>query len=123
MKTRFFLTFTCLLLGYGLAFGDPVADVKQDLFLRSHANWLHDDWYGVDLNDNGIIDANEWRKARPDGVVPAWQKHDLFLRSNAKWTRSDWYGVDINDNGVIDVNEWRKVRPNEAVPPWGKRQP
>jgi len=122
MKTQLLLTLPVLLLGCGLAWASPVQGVEQDLFLRSHSTWLQDDWYGIDINDNGVIDANEWRKARTQGELVPWGKHDLFLRSDAKWTQNDWYGVDINDNGVIDANEWRKIRSHGTVPPWGRRQ-
>ena len=73
----------------------PAGEQSLDLFLKTDAKWIRTDYYGVDRNDNGIIDASEWKKVRSSGSgsPPPWGRYKLRPGETHRWeisTQEKW---------------------------------
>jgi len=82
--------------------GDDFATVRADAFSR------------LDENQNGVIEASEWRgKKRAfrlldvnrDGVITP----EEFMSLKVRWWNQTFYNLDLNGDRIITRDEWMDV--------------
>ena len=58
-----------------IAWAAPPPPLDENLWLKTESRWTRTDYYGLDRNHNGVIDADEWERVVTQGsAIQPWNQ-------------------------------------------------